>query len=382
MLLVLFMFAFPTNGRAHSLGEGYVFLEVSEDSIEGRVELTMSSIDSTLKLDSNTDGKVSDEELLAGGDAAKEYIFSRFKLGDLEEWYDIQPGEVSVENYPLGKYGLFAFSVDKVSTVPRFVRIEYTLLFDEDPKHRGLILVEQNALTGEENLNETVSLVMTPDTSVQTLDLLNASPSTGILAFIRHGIWHIWIGADHIAFLLTLLLQSVLLCNGRNWNPAEGFRPAFISVAKIVTLFTVAHTLTLSMAALGIFSLSPWLVESVIAASILVAAILNFFPAYAKYLYYFIFIFGLFHGFGFAAVLGHLTTQSGSMVSALLGFNLGVEIGQLAVVCVSFPLLFLIRSKRFYEPLTLKLGSAVIGVIALIWLVERVFSVGPFIPLG
>ena len=379
-LLSLLFLLFSNVASAHSLGEGYVFLEVGSDAIEGRVELTMSTLDSVLNLDKDADGKVSDKEFFDNTAAVQEYVFSRFDLGDLEGWYEVQPGEPTVGTFPLGRYALLHFSVDNITRVPTELRIKYELLFDTEPKHRGLVLVERNALTGEENFNEAVSLVMTPDHPVQTLDLMNATGSTGLLAFIKHGIWHIWIGADHIAFLLTLLLQSVLIRQGSAWKPAEGFRPALYNVAKIVTLFTVAHTLTLSMAALGIFTLPPRIVESVIAGSIFVAAVLNFFPSRAGNLYYFIFIFGLFHGFGFASVLGHLTSQSGSMVTALLGFNLGVEMGQLAVVCATFPILFLVRSKKFYQPFTLKMGSAVIGLVAVLWLVERVFALDPIVP--
>lgn len=366
------------NAPAHQLGEGYVFLEIEPETIHGRIELTLTTLDSVLNLDDDGDGKVSDEEFSAGVEGATDYVFGRFGLGDLDTWYDVEPGPVTVEHYPLGRYAHFTFSIPSLATLPPEIRLEYQLVFDVDPKHRGLVLVERNALTGDVNSNETVSLVMSPDAPVQTLDLLNP-PSTNIVAFIKHGIWHIWIGADHIAFLLTLLLQSVLLRQGARWTPTTSFRPALYNVARIVTLFTVAHTITLSLAALDIVSLPSQFVETVIAASILAAAILNFIPAFSGSLYYTIFVFGLFHGFGFASVLGHLTTQPGAMAPALIGFNVGVELGQLAIVLGCFPILYFIRNKRFYKPIVLQLGSSVIGVIALIWMVERLFDTRPLL---
>lgn len=372
-LLVLFTgLTSPVN--AHQLGEGYVILQVDAGKIVGHVELTLSTLNTAVPLDSDQDGKVSDAEFAENAATATEYIFEHVALGTDTDWYSLDRGEATVASYPLGKYALFPFTITLPDPAPQYLRLKYTILFEEDPQHRGLVLVERNALTGEENTTEAISLVLTPEEPIQTLDLLAPIPKTNILAFIKHGVWHIWIGIDHILFLVTLLLQSVLMRRENAWEPAESFRSAFINVAKIVTLFTVAHSLTLSIAALDIITLPSRFVESVIAASIVAAAILNFFPRYAHYLYGFIFVFGLFHGFGFASVLGHLTTQTGALVSALVGFNVGVELGQLAIVCVCFPLLFLVRKQLIYRRWILQLGSVVIGLIALVWLIERSFD--------
>jgi len=363
-----------TPVAAHQLGEGYIILQVQADKIVGHVELTLSTLNTVVPLDSDQDGKVSDAEFLEKATTAKEYIFEHVALGTDTDWYRLEQGEATVASYPLGKYALFPFTIALPDPMPQFLRLKYTILFEEDPQHRGLVMVERNSLTGEENTTEAISLVLTPEEPIQTLDLLAPIPATSILAFVKHGVWHIWIGIDHILFLVTLLLQSVLLRRENEWEASESFRPAFINVAKIVTLFTVAHSLTLSIAALDIITLPSRFVESVIAASIVAAAALNFFPRYSRYLYAFIFVFGLFHGFGFASVLGHLTTQTGALVAALVGFNVGVELGQLAIVCVCFPLLYMIRKQLFYRRWVLHLGSAVIGLIAVVWLIERSFD--------
>src|SRR4029077_15740595 len=93
--------------------------------------------------------------------------------------------------------------------------------------------------------------------------------------YIVEGIWHIWIGFDHILFLLALLLPSVLVRAGRPWTPTPRLKRARVGVLKVVTAFTLAHSITLSLAVLGLVSLPSRLVESIIAASVVLAALNN-----------------------------------------------------------------------------------------------------------
>ena len=372
-LFVLFTGLTP-HAYAHQLDEGFVILQIDTARIVGHVELALSTLNAVVPMDADQDGKVSDAEFTENAAAAADYIFTHVGLGTNTTWYSLDRSNATVVSDSSGKHALFPFTITLPEPPPQFLRLKYTLLFEENPQHRGLVLVKRNALTGEENTTEAISLVLTPKAPVQTLDLLAPIPKANVLAFIKHGVWHIWIGIDHILFLVTLLLQSVLVRREDTWEAAEGFRPSSINVAKIVTIFTVAHSFTLSIAALDLITLPSRVVESVIAASIVAAALLNFFPRYVHYLYGFVFVFGLFHGFGFASVLGHLTTQTKAVVSALVGFNAGVELGQLALVCVCFPPLFLLRKQLFYQRWILQLGSAVIGLIAVVWLIERSFD--------
>ena len=155
---------------------------------------------------------------------------------------------------------------------------------------------------------------------------------------------------------------------------AERFRPAFISVLKIVTAFTVAHSLTLSLAALDILRLPSRFVESVIAASVALAALNNLWPWFRGKGWLVAGGFGLIHGFGFANALADLGLASGTLALALVGFNAGVELGQLAIVAVFLPVAFAVRRSWFYQTVTLKLGSAVVILIATTWMVERMFG--------
>ena len=140
--------------------------------------------------------------------------------------------------------------------------------------------------------------------------------------------------------------------------------------------FTVAHSVTLSLAVLEIVRLPSRLVESVIALSVALAALNNLYPWMRGRAWLVAGGFGLIHGFGFASVLGELGLRSGTLVMALVGFNVGVELGQLAVVAAFLPLAFGLKETAFYRVVTLKLGSAVIILIAAAWMMERAFPDG------
>jgi HupE / UreJ protein len=211
----------------------------------------------------------------------------------------------------------------------------------------------------------------------QEFALAELSPWEALRDYAKEGVWHIWTGFDHILFLLSLLLPAVLVrsgASGRRWKPAPSFRSAFLDVVRVVTAFTLAHSITLSLAALGIVSLPSRLVESTIALSVLLAALNNIRPVVYQRRWLVAFCFGLIHGFGFASVLTDLGLPRQSLLIALVAFNVGVELGQLAIVGVFLPVAYAGRATRVYQPL-LVCGSAVISLIALVWLIERAFDV-------
>jgi hypothetical protein len=191
---------------------------------------------------------------------------------------------------------------------------------------------------------------------------------------VREGVWHIWIGLDHILFLISLLLPSVLLWRTIAWQPAERAIDAFWDVFRVVTAFTVAHSITLSLAVLGVIDLPSRFVEAVIAASVVVAALNNLRPLVTRRLWMVAFGFGLVHGFGFASVLADLGLPRGALALALVGFNVGVELGQLAIVLVFLPFAFALRRTRFYRRWVMVGGSLVIAALAAVWFVERAFA--------
>jgi hypothetical protein len=239
----------------------------------------------------------------------------------------------------------------------------YGLLFDVDALHRSLARI---TLDGRVQ-----SAVMSPQAPKQTFTASAASGSAQLKQFFEQGVWHIWIGFDHILFLLALLLPLVLVREKGRWQAVGQFSHALREVLWVVTSFTAAHSITLSLAALGLVELPSRLVESAIAVSVVVAALNNLVPLFNHRRWMVAFGFGLIHGFGFASVLAELGLPQGALVLSLVGFNLGVEAGQLAIVAVFLPLTFLMRRTAFYRHGVLVGGSVLTILLALVWLAER-----------
>jgi HupE / UreJ protein len=145
-------------------------------------------------------------------------------------------------------------------------------------------------------------------------------------------------------------------------------------VFKVVTAFTVAHSITLSLAALGVIALPSRVVESAIAASVVLAALNNVRPLVYGGRWALAFAFGLIHGFGFASVLADLGLPQDALLLSLVAFNLGVELGQLAIVAVFLPVAFALRGTALYRRVILVGGSLVVAAIAFAWLCERAFN--------
>ncbi len=187
--------------------------------------------------------------------------------------------------------------------------------------------------------------------------------------------WQVLPGFDHMLFLISLLLPAVLRRRDGAWIPAESLRTASIGVLKVVTAFTIAHSVTLGLATLGWLDLPSRLVEPVIAASIVIAALNNLYPLVSRGLWMVAFGFGLIHGVGFAGALQALGLPSTGLLLSLFSFNLGVEIGQMAIVAVFLPLAFWAGRTPLYPRLVLRFGSLGIALIASLWVVERAFGV-------
>ena len=220
----------------------------------------------------------------------------------------------------------------------------------------------------------THSTVIAPDTRRQTFSGERVSRLAQFSKFMEQGVWHIWIGFDHILFLLSLLLPVVLVRVKGGWRGVSRLGESVREVLWVVTSFTLAHSITLSLAALGFISLPSRLVESAIALSVVLAAFNNIVPLFNRRRWLVAFGFGLIHGFGFASVLAELGLPQETLVLSLVGFNLGVEAGQLAIVVVFLPMIYWLRNTAFYRRGILVGGSMLIMLLALVWLAERVFD--------
>ena len=195
------------------------------------------------------------------------------------------------------------------------------------------------------------------------------------LQFLREGMRHILTGYDHVLFLICLLLPSVMRRTASGWQPVDRLAQAVWPVAGIVTAFTIAHSITLALAATGALSLSPAFIEPAIAVTIILAALDNLRPIFGGRRAIVTFLFGLIHGFGFAGVLAELNLPPSQFAWALLQFNVGLELGQLLIVVVVTTLLFSMRRALRYPLWLIRGGSAAAMAIGALWLVERTANV-------
>jgi hydrogenase/urease accessory protein HupE len=175
------------------------------------------------------------------------------------------------------------------------------------------------------------------------------------LSFFAMGIEHILTGYDHLVFLLGLVLA----------------RARIRSLLAVVTAFTVAHSITLAVAALGVWTPSSRIVEPAIALSIAYVGVENFFVKDASKRWRITFPFGLIHGFGFAGALQEISLPRADVPAALVSFNLGVEAGQLAALAIVLPPIVLLRDKTWFEPRAVRVMSGAIVVLGGIWFVTR-----------
>lgn len=361
--------------HAHSLNQGYIFLRVYDNTLDGVVEMTIEDLNTALGLSLATDQSVTTEDIEPHIDAIHAYLRERISLAVDGGDVGLPLTDFDLTSIPLAQYLRVRFSFTDLPAPPEKVAVNYNVLFDIQPSYRGMLVIEHYWKTATFNNEANVSLVFSPGDTRQTLDLTSSSVWQGFAALVGMGTHHIWIGIDHILFLLALLLPAVVIRGTQGWTPATSFKSSLIYVIKVVTVFTIAHTITLSLAALGKISLSPRLVESVIAISIAIAALDILVPVFKQRIWWIVFAFGLFHGFGFASVLGDIGISPRYMVHSLLGFNLGVEIGQIVIVCILFPLLYLLRRSAFYTRGVMTVGALGLISVAMYWFVERALEI-------
>lgn len=355
---------------AHKPSDSYLSVTVSDEGVSGQWDIALRDLDYAIGLDDDGNGEITWKELKARHGAISAYALSRLQVEADDAPCALRPLEHLVDNLSDGAYEILRFTTDCQAPVGSLT-IGYRLLFDLDPQHRGLVRLETPAGTR--------TAVLSPTESLRRFDLGKTDNWREFLDYSRAGVRHIWTGADHVLFLITLLLPAVLLRRKGAWQAVEGLRAASLDVVKIVTAFTIAHSVTLSLAALDVIAVPSRLVESVIALSIVVAALNNLRPLVTRRLWLVALGFGLFHGLGFAGVLKDLGLPQDSLLLSLIGFNLGVEAGQLAIVAAVLPVMFLLRQWRLYPRVALAGGSLAIAGLAALWLVERAFDLAPLI---
>lgn len=355
---------------AHKPSDSYLSLraEAGSPTIAVRWDIALRDLDYVLQLDRDGDGQLTWGEVRGRASDIEQHARERLALASGGQPCTLQTTTpLMLEKHSDGTYAVLSLRA-ACTELRQALDVRYSLLFDVDPMHRGLV---QWTPPGAESPQARVFAV---DSGEQALPLAAPSIWDTIRQYTADGVWHIWIGFDHILSLLALLLPAVLLRERGRWTGTHSLRQASLQVIKVVTAFTVAHSITLTLASLEVVTLPSRLVESVIAASVVLAALANLVSAEHVKRWVMAFVFGLIHGFGFASVLSDLGLPASALVVALIGFNVGVELGQLAIVAGFVPVAFALRNTPLYRRGVLQGGSLLIALLAGWWYVERAFG--------
>jgi len=375
---------------AHKASDSYLQITAAAGKLDVRWDIALRDLDVALDLDADADGKLTWGEVRTAWPRIEAYALRRLAI----EGCPLAAIGRGLERRNDGAYVVLMLRSD--CTLAETPRISYGLFADVDPTHRGiakvqragrevaLSVLEPSAVMGVAASTSASPSASEPASGVTSSSAAAASsadaPSrttsaNGRWQFLLEGVRHILTGYDHVLFLLCLLLPSVLRRVPSGWQPVERLGQAVWPVVGIVSAFTVAHSITLGLAALKLVSLTPAFIEPAIAATIVLAALDNVLPIFPVRRVVVTFFFGLIHGFGFAGVLAELNLPRADFAWALLQFNLGLEVGQLVIVAVATSVLFALRRWRGYPNFIIGAGSAVAIAIGVLWLIERIGNV-------
>lgn len=353
--------------QSHQLSTAYLTGQFNETGVfSGQWQVRLYDLEQAIGVDSDGDGKLRWLELQNRTDAVTEYLQANLQLARASQSCTL----AIEENWKIDTHfneGYLAVPVRAQCAIAGEISINYSAFFNEDNQHKLLFTLTNPS--SEQNNN---SLHILSDTVRSlTLNEKNGSQWATFKEFVVQGAVHIWIGYDHILFLLTLLLSSVLIRNHGQWLANNNRRDIILHATWIVTAFTIAHSITLTATALQWIQLPSRWVEVGIAVTVVLAALNNIFPVVQR-LGWLTFGFGLLHGMGFAGALGELGLPQDQQFLTVLAFNLGVEFGQMAIVIVVLPLLILLRRYACYARYSMTGLSAVIVLVAVQWIFQRI----------
>lgn len=364
IFLLLALIVCQANAWAHKASDSYLVVDAQGAELKVQWDIALRDIDFALGLDRDGNAEITWGELRARQSDISAWALSRLELSRGGAC-PLSLSGLQVDTHTDGGYAVLHMTGTCPSAAGN-LGLQYRLLFDLDNLHRGLLNL---SLDGVKQ-----TAVLSPASGLVQFSAAEVSRWRQFGDYVVEGVWHIWIGFDHILFLLSLLLPAVLVVQMKRWRGVSSLGEATREVLWVVTSFTVAHSITLSLAAMGLVSLPSRLVESAIALSVVLAAANNLWPVVEHRRWLVAFGFGLIHGFGFASVLAELGLPTDALVLSLLGFNVGVELGQMAIVAVFLPVAYTLRNTRFYLRGVFTVGSWLTLLVALVWLVERAFD--------
>jgi hypothetical protein len=362
--LISLLLALAGRAFAHNLDTSYARVTITPQEVEFKFAYDLASLQRITRLDPDGDLQVSRAEIVAATPAIQQFLRARVFLGLNEQeaefaeavppvWPEDAGAAIPESDYHQRLLS-FAFR-NPVLSAPEAVTLTFDVFGQLGDAHTIL-----GVFVWEGREDEVIFTRFEPD---YLYDTGYRTPlSQQITQYFKLGVKHIFLGFDHIAFLFALL-----------------FVKRFMDLIKVITAFTVAHTLTLALAVLQIVKFPSQLVEIGIAATIMYVAAENLWVKSTRHRWMLTFGFGLVHGFGFANVLRELGLPARGLARSLVSFNLGVEAGQIVIVGALWPLLWWINRQSWAAAFRVGL-SVVIFLLGAAWFVERTFRL-KFMPI-
>jgi len=354
-----------TPAFAHSTSTSFLMVDLSGTSVDAPVDvrwdLSIHDIVWMVFVDANYDGEVTWKEL----DEARPALTSAI-LGQISVQRGGAPCSLAVRDYALAvraEQNFLSVALRAACPKPGLLGVGGALFMSGDASQRVLLSAKRGA--------QQFAGVMSASEPAWA-EPAQASAWNSFVRFVGEGVWHVWIGYDHVAFVLLLLLPSVMRPVNGKWQGATGLGQVTRDIVTIITAFTIAHSTTLALAVTGTVKLPTQPIEVAIAASIAVAGGLNLMPHLSRLRLPLAFGFGFVHGFGFANALGEIDATGTSLLPLLAGFNIGVEVAQLSIVAVVLPLIYSMRATRWYAGGVLPLGSCALGMAGFVWFLQRI----------
>ncbi|MEH7306972.1 HupE/UreJ family protein [Neobacillus drentensis] len=343
LLIVLLISSFiPISASAHTNNsEGFSNIEVKEKSLDYELKLDLEELGHALN-------KETDQKELIDHKVVQRYINSHIKLFADSELIEGRVVKTDIEMIKERPFAIINLAYN-IKHKPEKLTVEYNMFMDDsDPSHANFATIKMDGKQQEKILTFESREIEIGEISF----LQNAKQ------FLVLGLKHIFTGYDHILFVISLLFGAKTIRH----------------ILSLVTAFTIAHSITLALATFDIVHLPSRFVESAIALSIIYVALINIFNQESKHQPWLAFGFGLIHGFGFAGILSEMRLDTNHMAASLVSFNIGIEIGQLLIVSLAFPIILWIK-KVTLKPIKWVIPgtSAAILAFGLVWFIQRAF---------
>lgn len=345
------LIALTLSLSAHQLRENY--LQVDYNNTSKLLNITLEVETRLLEdhnpfIDDSKNGIISYKELKNHQQTLFDYVCRHTIFSSYKKKLSLKGAQITFHRYQDQTYMQINKSFKNVTLDG--LKLDYDMFFEMEENHKLLIHLSLNR--GD--------FILSKNLQTYTFSPTHISQLKRVSIFTQEGFIHILDGLDHLLFILMILI------------PTFALKGSYFSLFKLITTFALAHSLTLFISGFGLYTPNIAFVESSIALSILIVAILNYFKLYTHVNYKIVFLFGLMHGFGFANVLTIAqVSDTTSFLVALFGFNLGVEFGQIFIILLYLIPLYLMREYR-YKAEVIKLICSLSALLALVWFLQRV----------